>query len=82
MEVGSAVTFGQKLRELMTAREHSRASLAAASGVPVSTITGYISDIGTPSLPTAIALANALGVSVVEFAGCEFKSKRRENVRP
>lgn len=65
------MTFGEKLRELRTARGLSEARLAELSGVPFGTVHEYGLGRRKPSLSAAVKLAAALGVSCEAFSDCE-----------
>jgi transcriptional regulator with XRE-family HTH domain len=58
------MSFGQHLRALRAAAGLSRAELARRAGVPVGTLRNWEGDRGFPNLPTAMRLAEALGVPV------------------
>ena len=65
------MTFGERLRRAREARGLTRDQLAAASGVPDGTIQGYEIGRRAPSFANAVRLAAALGLTCLDFAGCE-----------
>jgi transcriptional regulator with XRE-family HTH domain len=62
------MNFGEHLRRLREGAGLSRAELVRRAGVPASTLRGWEADRGFPTLPAALRLAEALGVSVERFA--------------
>jgi transcriptional regulator with XRE-family HTH domain len=63
------MTFAEKLKELRQGKGLSQPKLAAASGVPVSTIRDYEQGKREPMFANAQRLAKALEVSLDVFPG-------------
>lgn len=67
------MTFAQKLRQLRDAAGLSETALAEKAGLTFGAVHGYGLEgqgFRMPSLPAAVRMANALGVSVEVFASC------------
>lgn len=67
-------TTGQTMAYWRRDRGMSRLDLAEASGVSTSSIAAYEADAGMPNLNNAIALANALELSLDVYIGRRTKT--------
>jgi transcriptional regulator with XRE-family HTH domain len=65
------MTFADKLKELRSSAGLTQAQLAEKSGRGLGAIRDYEQGKREPLLSTAFTLADALGVSVEIFKGCE-----------
>jgi DNA-binding Xre family transcriptional regulator len=71
------MTFAEKLLELLAQRRWKVVDLSRASGVSLQALSRYLSrkKPAVPTFPYVVALADALGVSVADFAACEFRRR-------
>lgn len=67
-------TFATRLRFLMTREGLSGYALAKRSGLSESTISPFVLGQRLPTLPSLLAIAKALNVSLAEFDGVENNS--------
>lgn len=68
--------LGAAIRELRTEREMTQESVAQSAGVTVAHLSGIERGRGNPSWGAVVAIAEALGVSVVEVAKLSLKHKK------
>lgn len=79
----TAETMGQRLQRLRERINLSQPQFAAKAGVPVGTLRNWEQDWRLPSLPAAVRLAAALGVTVDELvAGINLDDKEPTPVPP
>ena len=63
------MSISDSLNKIFYERDLTQADLCRMSGVTSSTISDYVSGRKEPSLPKAIAIADALDISLDELAG-------------
>lgn len=70
--------FSENLRQIASSRQLSQADLSRMSGIPSSLMSNYFNGKRSPTLTNAIAMADALQISLDELAGREVPRRVRQ----
>ncbi len=74
-------TFNNRLLEEMKEKEYSQYTLSSKSGVPRTSISGYLSDVSKPSAEATLKLALGLGVEPLWLLGYDVPKTKHEGIR-
>lgn len=74
-------TYGERLKELRSAKQMTQSELSKASGVSLGTLRNHEQDLRSISSDDLFAYCRGLGTSCSKFEDCSRKKARTKNKR-